>query len=121
MLDFDPKIGFLAKNCIFSPLDMSRIRKFDPNIFLYDFFYNWVMGLRPLTAKNKKRRRNTDDKRSFSRWFFLIFAPWTLEYCNFDRKFNIYAENQGRSRILRSEIKNLGQKMGKHIFQPVFS
>ena len=32
MFNFVSKIGFLMNNCIFSPLEMSRIRKFGPKI-----------------------------------------------------------------------------------------
>ena len=43
-----------------------------------------------------------------SRSFFVIFASWTPESANFDRKFEIYAKNHPQNRILRSGIENPG-------------
>ena len=52
LLMFDPKIGFLIENCIYSQLEISRIRKFDENTSKINFlgvvvlnFEVWVKDL----------------------------------------------------------------------------
>ena len=63
MLDFDPKIGFLVKNCTFSPLEMSRIRKFGPNMFFILLMLLFLMisiyGFYRMAVRSTSEQLNT--------------------------------------------------------------